>query len=75
MDTNLPRLQQFDGYGNRVDKLHLAEGWRDAHRTASQEGLVLSHSSILMPYTNNECVLLCCSVICYAIVFIDCIGI
>ena len=39
-DTNLPRLEQYDAFGHRVDRLMVAKGWTDMHDVAAQEGLV-----------------------------------
>jgi len=35
-----PILQNFDAYGNRIDKIHTTEGWRFFKGQAAQEGLI-----------------------------------
>ena len=27
-EKNVPTLDQYDGYGRRIDKVHTSEGWR-----------------------------------------------
>ena len=39
-ETNLPRLEQYDAFGHRVDRLIVANGWRQMHDVAAEEGLV-----------------------------------
>jgi hypothetical protein len=39
-EANLPRLEQYDAFGHRVDRLVTAEGWRRLHDVAAREGLV-----------------------------------
>lgn len=38
--SNHPRLEQFDSYGRRIDKLHLSEGWKDLGRYSAEDGIV-----------------------------------
>lgn len=33
--NNQPRLEQFDSYGKRIDKLHLSEGWKTLGKYSS----------------------------------------
>lgn len=37
---NQPRLEQFDSYGKRIDKLHLSEGWRKLAKYSAEDGIV-----------------------------------
>jgi alkylation response protein AidB-like acyl-CoA dehydrogenase len=37
---NHPRLEQFDSYGRRIDKLHLSEGWKQLGKYSSEDGIV-----------------------------------
>jgi len=37
---NHPRLEQFDSYGRRIDKLHLSEGWKRQAQFAAEDGIV-----------------------------------
>jgi alkylation response protein AidB-like acyl-CoA dehydrogenase len=37
---NHPRLEQFNSYGKRIDKLHLSEGWRNLMKYAAEDGIV-----------------------------------
>lgn len=39
-EENVPRLEQFDSYGRRIDKLHLSEGWQLQKRYAAEDGIV-----------------------------------
>ena len=34
-EENQPRLEQFDTYGRRIDKLHLSEGWKEHAKYAA----------------------------------------
>ena len=42
-----PTLEQYDGYGRRIDKLHTSEGWRFMKKEAAKERL------IQIPYKNS----------------------
>ena len=35
-----PTLEQYDGYGRRIDKLHTSEGWRFMKKEAAKERLI-----------------------------------
>mmetsp|Transcript_5253 Transcript_5253/g.6979 ORF Transcript_5253/g.6979 Transcript_5253/m.6979 type:complete len:606 (+) Transcript_5253:138-1955(+) len=35
-----PKLERFNAWGERIDKLHLSEGWKFFHKEAAKEGLV-----------------------------------
>ena len=37
---NEPRLEQWDAWGERVDRIELSPLWREAHRIAAERGLV-----------------------------------
>lgn len=37
---NQPRLEQFDAYGRRIDKLHLSEGWKQLGKYSAEDGIV-----------------------------------
>ena len=37
---NLPKLQQFDGFGHRMDVIHVDDGWGRLKDFSSVEGLV-----------------------------------
>jgi len=39
-EVNKPKLVQFDAYGNRVDEIIVAEGWKKLEKVAAEEGLV-----------------------------------
>ncbi len=39
-EVNEPKLKQFDAWGNRVDEIEVAEGWKKLERAAATEGLV-----------------------------------
>lgn len=39
-EENVPRLEQFDTYGRRIDKLHLSEGWQLQKKYAAEDGIV-----------------------------------
>lgn len=39
-ESNPPKLEQFDAWGHRIDKLITSEGWRKMHDVAALEGLV-----------------------------------
>ena len=39
-EENKPRLEQFDAYGKRIDKLHLSEGWRTLAQYSAEDGMV-----------------------------------
>ena len=39
-ELNQPRLEQYDAFGHRVDRLIIAKGWTDMHDFAAEEGLV-----------------------------------
>lgn len=39
-EENQPRLEQFDSYGRRIDKLHLSEGWQTQKKFAAEDGIV-----------------------------------
>jgi hypothetical protein len=35
-----PVLQQFDAVGRRIDRIHVAEGWKNLSREAAKDGVV-----------------------------------
>lgn len=37
---NQPRLEQFDSFGKRIDKLHLSEGWKSLAKYSAEDGIV-----------------------------------
>lgn len=39
-EANPPRLQQFDAWGRRIDRIATATGWQQLHDIAAREGLV-----------------------------------
>ena len=39
-EINPPTLQQYDGWGHRIDKLATSEAWRKLHDISAEEGLV-----------------------------------
>ncbi|MCB0507650.1 MAG: acyl-CoA dehydrogenase family protein [Bacteroidetes bacterium] len=39
-EKNEPYLIQFDAYGNRIDEIVVAQGWKNLHVAAAEEGLV-----------------------------------
>ncbi len=39
-EMNEPTLTQFDAWGNRVDEIKVAEGWKRLERVAAEDGLV-----------------------------------
>lgn len=39
-EVNEPTLTQFDAWGNRVDEIKVADGWKRLERVASEDGLV-----------------------------------
>ena len=39
-EVNEPTLTQFDAWGNRVDEIKVAEGWKQLERVAAEDGLV-----------------------------------
>ncbi|MBU1189412.1 MAG: acyl-CoA dehydrogenase family protein [Gammaproteobacteria bacterium] len=39
-EANPPRLQQFDAWGRRIDRIATAAGWQQLHDIAAREGLV-----------------------------------
>jgi len=39
-EANPPRLQQFDAWGRRIDRIATAAGWQQLHEIAAREGLV-----------------------------------
>lgn len=39
-EENPPRLEQFDSYGKRIDKLHLSQGWELQKKYAAEDGIV-----------------------------------
>ena len=39
-EANLPRLEQFDAFGHRIDRIATTEGWRQLHDVSAREGLV-----------------------------------
>lgn len=39
-ELNKPELIQFDAWGNRIDKIKVAQGWLNLERVAAEEGLV-----------------------------------
>lgn len=47
-EDNKPRLEQFDAWGKRIDKIHLSEGWRFFKKESAIERL------IQIPYLNSD---------------------
>jgi hypothetical protein len=39
-ERNPPRLENYDAWGNRVDKLITCEAWREMKKVSATEGLV-----------------------------------
>jgi len=39
-EANPPRLEQYDAFGHRVDRLLTPEGWRKLFEASAREGLV-----------------------------------
>jgi hypothetical protein len=39
-EENVPRLEQFNSYGQRIDKLHLSQGWEEQKKYAQEDGIV-----------------------------------
>jgi len=39
-EVNEPILTQFDAWGNRVDEIKVADGWKQLERVAAEDGLV-----------------------------------
>ncbi|KAJ3369078.1 hypothetical protein GGF31_005537 [Allomyces arbusculus] len=39
-ELNPPRLEQYNAWGHRVDKIHTTQGWDKLHAIAAEEGLV-----------------------------------
>ncbi|KAJ1557286.1 hypothetical protein HK405_000346, partial [Cladochytrium tenue] len=39
-ERNPPRLEQYDTFGRRVDKLETSEGWRGMGRFAASQGIM-----------------------------------
>ncbi len=39
-EVNEPTLTQFDAWGNRVDEIKVADGWKHLERVAAEDGLV-----------------------------------
>lgn len=39
-EANPPRLQQFDAWGNRIDKVIVDKGWTDLHKVSAEEQIV-----------------------------------
>lgn len=39
-ERNPPVLEQFDSYGQRIDKIHLTEGWRRLGVLSAEDGIV-----------------------------------
>jgi alkylation response protein AidB-like acyl-CoA dehydrogenase len=39
-EVNEPTLTQFDAWGNRVDEIKVADGWKKLERVAAEDGLV-----------------------------------
>ncbi len=39
-EANPPKHVPFDAWGQRVDRIEVAQGWRDLHRVAVEEGIV-----------------------------------
>lgn len=39
-EVNEPTLTQFDAWGNRVDEIKVADGWKQLERVAAEDGLV-----------------------------------
>ncbi|CAF0767429.1 unnamed protein product [Brachionus calyciflorus] len=46
-EKNVPRLEKFDAWGNRIDKLIVCEAWKQMKNISAKEGL------IAIPYENN----------------------
>ena len=38
-EVNEPTLTQFDAWGNRVDEIKVADGWKQLERVAAEDGL------------------------------------
>ncbi|KAJ3328072.1 hypothetical protein HDU76_010629 [Blyttiomyces sp. JEL0837] len=38
--SNLPRLEQYDAWGKRIDVLHTAHGWKKMKEISAEEGLI-----------------------------------
>ncbi|ORZ40466.1 hypothetical protein BCR44DRAFT_1386096 [Catenaria anguillulae PL171] len=39
-ELNPPRLEQFDAWGQRVDRIHVNDAWRKLHGVSAEEGIV-----------------------------------
>lgn len=39
-EENIPKLVQFDAWGNRIDEIKTAQGWKELDKVAAQEGLI-----------------------------------
>ncbi|KAI9184222.1 hypothetical protein H9P43_003323 [Blastocladiella emersonii ATCC 22665] len=39
-ESNHPRLEQYDAWGKRVDRIHTSQGWKELHRVSATEGIV-----------------------------------
>jgi putative acyl-CoA dehydrogenase len=47
-EINPPKLEQFDAWGKRIDKLHTSEGWKFFKKEAAIEKL------IQLPYKHTD---------------------
>ena len=51
-EANLPRLEQCDAFGHRVDRIATSEGWRKLHAASATEGLVaIAYERAYGPYS------------------------
>ena len=46
-ESNPPVLEQFDGYGRRIDKIHISEGWKFLKKQ------IVSEKLVQIPYKNS----------------------
>lgn len=46
-ERNVPKLESFDAWGNRIDKLIVCDAWKEMKNISAREGL------IAIPYENK----------------------
>src|SRR5690606_32835568 len=39
-ERNQPKHEPFDAWGNRIDTIHTAQGWKELKRVSAEEGIV-----------------------------------
>ena len=53
-ERNKPWLEQFDAYGNRIDKIHTSESWKFFKRESARNGLISTPYNSDMSNKPNE---------------------